>query len=245
RLAAGGAEGGEILFANEVPGGAVHGRGVEGFLAPAEQAAKQRRAHRLVADEIAIGAGGGREARVEAGGHLTHPVEAHRIRQPGIGAEQPVAGFAAGGGVEMDDLVGGGDAGVGAPGAHQGDRRGGDTGQGRLHGALDTGAVGLTLPPTKEAAVVFDGGGEAANTRGKLGSLGHQTVGEIVPVAGFRHPAQCSWASSAWAFAFCWSLPDSITCWRISRAPALSPMSRYAWASSSWVSPSSVSPKAK
>ncbi len=219
----------EIILAQQMAGGGVHSAGIERLLAPGDHTAEQRRAHRLVADHIAIGTRGRREPGMELARHFGDPVQAHRVRQPGIGAQQPVAGLPPRRRVEMDDLVGGVHAGVGAAGAGQGDGAIGHRRQHPLDSGLDTAAMSLALPAMKTAAVIFDCGGKTADTLRQLPFRWDQAIGQVLPIIRHRYSSPvkpASLASSASARVFCSSEPAASTSWRISRAPPWSPISR-------------------
>jgi len=146
------------------------------------QAGQQRVGHRAVDHQVPVAAGQCRSAGVERGSHRPGVSDHHRrgqllVQRPHhrVGL-QPIGHL--GGQVEMDHLVEGVDAGVGAPGAGEADRSAGHPGQGvgqrpghrgdlrkagvgGLSGeASETGTVvGQTEPPAHRWAAVGGGGG--------------------------------------------------------------------------------------
>lgn len=180
-LAAGSAEGGKIIFTQKPLGGAVHGVGVEGFAPPGHQATENAGGHRFVANHIAIGARQRGKAGVKIAGHPANPMQAHPFRQATVRPLEPVAGVAPGAGVEMDDLIGGVNAGIGAPCAGDGDGLVGHKREGIFYHRLHAGAVALALPTAEGSPAVFNGGGYAFNPLRQRLTLWKQTVGGVTP----------------------------------------------------------------
>ena len=143
RLAVHGAEGGEIVFAEQRLRGAVHRLRVERPPLPASGTGG-RSAGRTgaVEDAVAVAARARREARMEIVGDRHAP--AHRRR---VGGRREVApsiqprGSRRGVAVEVHDLAGRMHAGIGAAGADDVDRCIGDEGQRRLPAPACTVAV--------------------------------------------------------------------------------------------------------
>ena len=118
RLAFGGAEGGEIVLADQALRGRVHGRGIERPRHAPGAAALEREIGAAVDDAIEIVALDRREARVEVVGDLLGREHRDRMRAQmrveriAHGVASPVLGE-----IDMRDLAERMHAGVGAPGA--------------------------------------------------------------------------------------------------------------------------------
>ena len=99
---------------------------------------------------VKIGVGGGQPVQPDVRGQIA------------IDPGQPGKIAAFGPAVEMDNLAGGMDAGIGAPGANHRQRLGGHPGKRFLHPTLERGRKkGLALPTRIVCAVVFQTGDEA------------------------------------------------------------------------------------
>lgn len=176
------------MLAEQVVRRLDHGFNGEGYTFPCQQASHQRRAVRLVADQIAVSSRGCAEAGVKSSGHRSRPMQSDTGWQVGIGTEDPVARQAPRRGVEMDNLMGGMDASIRAAGAKHPDGLGGHAGQRRLNQGLHTGAVQLSLPATVVAAVILQSDRNSLNAFRQLDRRGSRIIGrESLSVVYLRH----------------------------------------------------------
>jgi hypothetical protein len=155
-LALGGAERREVVRADEARKGSRHRVGIQRPVVPADLAGEDRRTHRRVHQHVGVVPRGGGEAGVKVGGDRCRPLHGHRRRQVRVDAAHPRRQRARRRGVEVDDLRGRVDAGVGAPGRDAADALGGDLRQRRFEHVLRAAAAGLRLPAPERLARVLE-----------------------------------------------------------------------------------------
>src|SRR5690606_19986254 len=156
RLALHGAEGTEIVLAEQRLRRQLHALRVQRLAYPGGAARVPARAHPAVEDDVAVTARHGAEAGVEILRHGARPVEVDIRRQVAVRAQHPAALGADRLGIEMRDLVEGMHAGIGAAGADQFHRMIGNAGKRLLDPLLHAVGMALLLPAAVGAAVVFD-----------------------------------------------------------------------------------------
>ncbi len=200
RLTLRGPKGAEVVLAHQRRGGLRHGERIQGPVYPGGAPGPQARAGPTIENDVAVGARLGRIARVEVLRHRPGPCETDVARQLGVGAEHPGAQAPAGLSIEMRDLSTGVHAGIGAPGAHQADRRIRDVCERRFRPALHAGTLGLALPTGVGGSLVLQPNRDP----------GHQPGSD-----SNKRPASWRWAS----------VPSCMTSSRMLRAPSGSPMS--------------------
>jgi hypothetical protein len=158
RLTFGGAEGGEIVPADERLGGGVHGLVIEAPADPPDAAAVDDRRRATVEQAVEVAAPHRREAGVEiVGDRLRRENGDGFLPQMGIdgaadGIGRPVARE-----VDVGDLAQRMDARIGAPGALDRGRLAAEGGDRLLDRLLHRAAVLLALPADIGTAVIFDG----------------------------------------------------------------------------------------
>ena len=208
RLAAGCAEAGKVVRADQVRGRFPHAFDVERAEHPAGASGQQRGRVGVVVQHVVIGARTGREAGVEVlafGVRRDHVRPAHddRLGQERVRAAHPRLRGAVEVRVEMDDLLDGVDAGVGAAGARRRERRAGKFLERDLQLVLDRVARWLFLIPVPGGAHVLD--------------TQCDTCQIVLP---YTSVARIELARAA-----CSGLPPRMTSSSSSRAPSLSPIS--------------------
>src|SRR5262245_58342649 len=116
-LALGGAEGTEVVLAEQRLGGRAHTGMIERPVHPHGASAQQRRAREAGGDQVAVTARLGAITRMKVGRYRERPRHAHISWQLAVRTENPATRAANRVRVEMSDLPCGMNAGVGAPGA--------------------------------------------------------------------------------------------------------------------------------
>jgi hypothetical protein len=157
RLAFGGAEGGEVVPADEQLRSRMHGLRIKAARHPPRPAGVQGETGAAVDDAVEVMALARREPGVEAvGGRFRRPYRHRMGSQMGIDGVADGVGLPGPGKIEMGDLTHGVHARIGAPGPLHMDMLAAERGYRRLQHALDRHAVVLHLPADERRAVIFD-----------------------------------------------------------------------------------------
>ena len=176
----------EVVLAQELAQSLCDELCVERLVVPAHARAQDRRRHRLVGKQVAVGARARAVARVEFRAHLACPMHASSPMQVGVGSAHPRDGFAHRLGVEMHDLGGCVHAGIGAPRGGHLDGRVGETRERLLQVILHAAAARLRLPAAERRAVVFEAQGDAhGGFRNEIGGAAPRQSG-LLPRATAR-----------------------------------------------------------
>lgn len=152
-----GFEGSEIVPAEQGARGFAHGADVEVRGDVPGDAAKEGVGEGAVVDEVSVALGFGVERGVEGLGDFLGAGDADVGGEGGVEGAEEDLGRVSGGGVEMDDLGEGVDAGVGASAGGDGRGVSEEGFEGLFEDELDGAAVALALPPAEVGAVVTDG----------------------------------------------------------------------------------------
>ena len=128
---------------------------IQRLVKPAHLAGKQRGAHRVVEQQVAVTSGNRAETGMELIAHRPRPQHADTVRQQGIDAANPGAVRPGHVSIEMNDLVQRMHARIGAPRRHHPDRFPGDAGERSLQCILHAAAGKLALPAAETAAVIL------------------------------------------------------------------------------------------
>ena len=183
------------MFTPQALRGTVHGGGVQRPHFPGGATAPDGAARALIEYQIAVFPRMGLEAGVKTLVHRHHPAQAHVGGQQAVAAQQPGIGRARGVAVEMDHLLQGMDARVGAPGGDDPHRLVGHRAQRGLDRALYRRPFGQALPAGIGAAQVLDTRRPALAHRGQF-----QTMSSISTSSSHSHTrghGRCSTACVA------------------------------------------------
>ena len=213
RLALGAAKCIEVMFPEQPLRALAHTLDGQRMSHGERAAGRERRARAAVQDQVSIGTRDGTVARMEMPRDRCGVDETDIRRQVGIGTQHPGAGLAASQGIEMRDLRPRMHAGIGAPGADQGNRRIGNACERALQLSLHARRRGLRLPAGIGAPVVFDLQRDTPHARTDRRSRSREQ-GQPGN-ASIRRRASC----------FCDREPSLSTSERMLRAPSGSPMS--------------------
>ena len=156
RLAVGRPEGGKIVLADQVGGGAAHGLDLQRAERPAHRAPVDRRFDGRFDDDVGVTPTSGEVARMEVVCHWHTPLDRDVARQVAVGAADPGERVTGAVGVEVDDLIEAVDTGVGAASAHGLDGRHRELGERLFQVVLNRAAVWLALPAVVSGAAVGD-----------------------------------------------------------------------------------------